>query len=261
MLSVLAGRGYNLLRNPRTGVEPGDIWMGFDGAFRTTDSSLDMLIDGGFDLPTAQEKRLLDVESGRSDAIAASVGLTVLGPALAAMGAPGVLDEVRSKVQHRHDAFLHISLTDVVECSIPLLEVAQDLRFRQVSSSVETTITGDRPVAVATAVVYSRGFLVDVVDSHGGSLDLGVGIPIVGEVEATVGGASVTTSARSFEGPEPIAIGVRLHKVTFDRKRLSLRLEGVRTEMPVFGEGANIGDVEAAPLLVGGADGDLFTNL
>jgi len=259
LLGVFAKKGYTLLKNMRTGVEPLDAWIDMSGAGPWEPvGRLGSLLDSDLaDLPvdTATD---LDFENSQTEAIDVNVGLGFLAPFFALIGVPA-LSELRARVTGMKGAHMRVRATGVTERSISLGAVTQELDSRQIGASQAKLLTAARRIAFASHAVRTQGISVEITSKSGKSMNLGADFAFTANLDAGGHAKRESASVMNYAGTEPVTFGVRLYELVVDANRSVLRLDRA-PGYDVLGSGKRV-PKPPQPLLLDGSDGDLVADL
>jgi hypothetical protein len=256
LFKFVSDRGYTMLRNMRTGVQPGQVWLEIDGRYDPVGHVNSLLADK-LKLPKATDERLVGLNATRSHAVDAGIALDVLGPALLALGAPALLGEVKASISGMHDAAFRVELSNVIDRGIPIAEIAKGLPASRLDTSVTKTLVRARRIAIATNVMLANGLVLEATTKAGGALALKVGAKLLGSVGGGVTVEKRNDSTLSFAANTPIAVAVRLYNLVYNTSDSSMWFDKYE------GNAVLEGRSPAPPpvLYLDGVDGELFADL
>lgn len=259
LLAIVSRDEYTLLRNMRTGVGPLSTWVDFsgEGLFEPV-GELSELLEGGLSDITPSSADRPDIESERTRALEASVGLSFLAPFFAVVGL-SVLTKLRARIEGKRNAHVRIRLNQVKEWSVSLSALSQELGASQVAANQGRLLTDSRRVAFASHVIQAQSVSVEAVKRLGGGLDLGADFVFTADVDARASFQRMSKSEISFTGRAPVTFGVRLYELILDARRHVLRLDRAPGYDVLDRPGSAI--KAAKPLLLDGGDGELIADL
>jgi hypothetical protein len=218
--------GYNVIKLPRTGIEPMDVI----GHAATTErlGSLDSLwtSTAASKPPVAGPHSSAAVNGLKSDGLELSFGLSILANALAAFGASVPSLDASFKTAHS----IQFSYTNVTSTSVDPGEVGNYLTegsLRTTNPVVQTYFFGPNAAAyLIVEVLKSDSVTVSATDSNGVEVDLKVPA-LEGLLGAKVGvkPSNSSTSGVTFTGPAAL---------TFGFKVMQLNRQGDAGLAPVF---------------------------
>jgi hypothetical protein len=205
--------GYNVIKLPRTGIEPMDVigrdqvtqWLGPLGKVWTS--------AGPEPLPGPPHPASA-VNGQRTDALDLSFGLSILANTLAAFGASVPSLDVAYKSAHS----VQFAYTNVTSTSVSPFDAGNYLAqgtLRTDNPVVKNYFLGEKTKTfLILEVLKSASITVTAVDSHGTSI--GVDIPALEGVLSSKIGVSPSDSSNSsvtFTGPDPVTFGFSVQQI------------------------------------------------
>lgn len=215
--------GYNVVKLPRTGIEPMDVigrdqatqWLGPISRVWTTTE------------PTPQPgppHPAVAVNGQRTDALDLSVGLSVLANALAAFGASVPSLDLAYKSAHS----IQFAYTGVTSTSVAPFDAGNYLAKGTLSSENPVVqnyfLDGNATAYLIVEVLKSNSITVTASDSHG--VGVSVDVPALqGVVGAKIGVKPSDSSNYSitFTGPEAVTFGFAVQQIQREGEKWILR--------------------------------------
>jgi hypothetical protein len=242
----------NLLSPPGDRVEPGSVYVKI-GKGLTSPGDLRDLLEPPAQLPEPYaEPRLADLSGSWSDKVSAKAGLGLLEQFLAALGAPGLLDEVKASVQRSGARKLAFRFEGVSRESISPVALGKALAGRRLVEDHPLVRDGNRYFAVAS-VMRSSSISVQAADADGHAVDLGAGLAHVAEADVTVDTSRDSENEVLYRGGRPLAIAVELYELRW--RAGSVEFTTPSGPLPV--QGLEEAGEEPEPALIG-EDDDAF---
>jgi hypothetical protein len=209
--------GLNLLSLPGRRVACGSVYVEQDGRL-TAPGPLNDLIEPRITLKKPFEDDLPDLAGVWSDSVSTDVGLELLQNFLVALGAPGLVDEVRVSAKHNASRKVAFRFEKVSRESLNPISLGKALNGRRLSASNPWVRDGNRYFAVA-AVVRSRSISIQGRANDDSAIELGVGVATVAEAKAKVEVAHGEDDDLVFKGRDPLAVAVELYELRWDEDR------------------------------------------
>jgi hypothetical protein len=219
-LSCLEAFGYCVVRLPMADLAPLEMLLrSGDDLERLGSLATALEPRPGARLPRISRDRPAPTITGRRTGhLDVSVGLSLLGSVVAAMGGTQVgLDEA-----YRSAHTLTFEFRDVTEDRIEVVDLDQYLagsRVSRRSAHIATLLDAD-DIYVTTAVVKSRSLGVDARDENGVSVS--VQVPALQQLAAgrvAIGQSGETASTIVYTGDTPLAFGFRAVRLFYDGGR------------------------------------------
>lgn len=208
-ITYLNALGYNVVRLPRTGIEPLDI-IGKDSVTQYV-GPISRVWHSAVPVPSpGPDHPATAVNGQKSESLSLTLGLTILANTLAAFGATvPSLD-----FSHTEAKAIQFSYANVVSSSIDLFSVGDYLAqgdLNQGNPVVDHYFNDpDSQTFLITEVLRSNAITITATDSSGNGVQLDVPA-IQGAVGAKVGvnATTASTSTLTFTGPEAVTFGFR----------------------------------------------------
>jgi hypothetical protein len=215
--------GYNVIKLPRTGIEPMDVigrdkgmqWLGQLSKVWTSKEAEPL---PGPPHPAAA------VNGQRTDSLDLTFGLSILANTLAAFGASVPSLETAYKSAHS----VQFAYTDVTSTSVSPFDAGNYLArgtLRSDNPVVKNYFgTGDAKAYLIVEVLKSNSITVSATDSHG--VDVGIKIPeLQGVVDAKIGvkPSNASSSAIIFTGPVAVTFGFAVQQIAREGDAWTLR--------------------------------------
>ena len=215
--------GYNVIKLPRTGIEPMDVigrdqvtqWLGPLKSVWTS--------EGPEPLPSPPHPASA-VNGQRTDALDLSFGLSILANTLAAFGASAPSLDVAYKSAHS----VQFAYTNVTSTSVSPFDAGNYLAqgtLRTDNPVVQNYFAGDGSKAyLIIEVLKSNSITVSATDSRGG--DVSISLPqIEGVVDAKIGvkPSNSSNSTITFTGPVAVTFGFAVQQIGREGDKWTLR--------------------------------------
>jgi len=205
--------GYNVIRLPRTGIEPLDV-IGRDHSTQWLGPLSKVWTSAGPEPLPGPPHPAAAVNGQRTDALELSIGLSVLANTLAAFGASAPSLNAAFKNAHA----VQFTYTNVTSTSVSPFDAGNYLTSGtlQTDNPVVKNYFGNEKVKayLIVEVLKADSITVTATDSHG--TELGVDLPhIEGVLDAKVGvkPSSSSNSTVTFTGPVPVTFGFAVQQI------------------------------------------------
>jgi hypothetical protein len=247
----------HLLSVPRADAAVGDVYVR-DGHAVVSPGNVRHLVAPPLEVVADRgPERMADISGEATTMFSASAGLGFLEGALAAMGAAGVVQQLRGELERERVRSVRFSFTDVFRSWTDVLEIGQRIWRHRVDPR-QTLAGPGRRYFLVTATAST-----DTIEIAGERED---GIAPKVDVESLVGSVGGKVSAQrtsggsvQFFGEEPLVFGVELHELLYDEEARTLRLKVASRPMALRGESAEAqpGPV-VEPAVLGAPEDDLL---
>lgn len=215
--------GYNVIRLPRTGIEPLDV-IGRDQSTQWLGPLSKVLTTAGpVPLPGPPHPAAA-VNGQRTDAFELSLGLSILANTLAAFGASA--PSLNTAFKNAHS--VQFTYTNVTSTSVSPFDAGDYLlsgTLRTDNPVVKNYFGNEKTKAyLIIEVLKSDSITVTATDSHGA--EIGLALPsIEGVVDAKIGvkPSSSSNSTITFTGPAPVTFGFAVQQIVKEGDGLTLR--------------------------------------
>ena len=215
--------GYNVIRLPRTGIEPLDV-IGRDNGMQWLGPLRKVWTSASPEPVPGPPHPAAAVNGQRTDELELSLGLSVLGNTLAAFGvsAPSL------DLAYKNARAVQFTYTNVTSTSVSPFDAGDYLAsgtLRTDNPVVKNYFGGDKSAYLILDVLKADSITVTATDSRGGKVD--VDLPHIEAVVDAKIGIKPSTSSNStvtFTGPVPIAFGFAVQRIA--RKENSWVLTG-----------------------------------
>jgi hypothetical protein len=212
-MTYLNKLGYNVVRLPRTGIEPMDV-IGRDETMQWL-GSIDTIWTSAIPKPQPGPPKPASAVNGqRSDALDLSVGLGILSNTLAAFGASAPSLDVAYKSAHS----VQFSYSNVTIVSVAPFVAGSYLAKGDLQSDNPAVrnyfLSGKATAYLIVEVLKSNSITVTATDSHG--VAVGVDLPAIeGIVDAKIGvkPSNAANSTVTFTGPEAVTFGFAVQQI------------------------------------------------
>lgn len=199
--------GYNVVRHPESGIQPGEL-IGRQGKSVRRLGSIESLITSSpITVPGASKNDLAaDLSGQESSNLKVAIGVSVLGNFISAMGG-----DLGIKAEYERARKLKFVFNEVLTDSMVPLEVGNYLRDAEIDTGnpvLEQYVLGNGELFLITKTLKSKKFGVIAEGSDGVSLDLDV--PAIQAALSAEGSITVTADSESmitYEGSVPLVFG------------------------------------------------------
>jgi hypothetical protein len=205
--------GYNVVRLPRTGIEPMDV-IGRDQTMQWL-GPIDSIWTSATPKPQpGPPKPATAVNGQKTDALDLSVGLSILGNTRAAFGVSVPSLDVAYKSAHT----VQFSYSSVTITEVPPFSAGSYLAKGELQSDNPAVknyfLSGKATAYLIVQVLKSNSLTVTATDSHGVAVD--VDLAALQGVDAKVGikPSRSGNSTISFTGPEAVTFGFAVQQIT-----------------------------------------------
>jgi hypothetical protein len=222
-LTFLNKFGYNVVRLPRTGIEPMMI-LGKAESLELLGKLSSVWKTSAAEPTVGQPQTVADMNGKQSDKLELSIGLKILADALKGFGATvPSLDLAFSRARR-----IQFTYTNTTSTSVSPLEAGNYLASGDLSTNnpvVQSYFLGDGGHAFLIVDVLKSDTLTVTATSENGS-DVKLDVPAIqGVVGATLGvkSSNASDSVIQFKGPTPITLGFKAFAIAFGDGRWNLR--------------------------------------
>ena len=214
--------GYNVVKLPRTGIEPMDVigrdattqWLGPISRVWASDEPVPS---------PGPPHAAVAINGQRSDALDLSVGLSVLANALAAFGAAVPSLDIAYKSAHS----IQFSYTGVTSTSVAPFDAGNYLAKGTLRSDNPVVqnyfLTGKAMAYLIVEVLKSNSITVTASDSHGAGVS--VDVPAIQGIigaKIAVKPSDASNSCLTFTGPEGVTFGFAVQQILRDGEKWAL---------------------------------------
>jgi hypothetical protein len=220
LLTYLKSFGYNVIRLPRTDIQPLQVLVKEDTRLTRLGDLATILRPGTqVALPRLKENvAAANISGERTRDLSIGVGLSILGSVIGAMGG----SKLGLDVTYKNARTAAFEFADVLEDRVDLADIDQYLTDADISafSSHAAQLLEADSVYVMTSTIKSKKFIVQAKESSGTPIE--IQIP---EIQKTVGGSVKVTSAReasskvAYEGPQPLVFGFQAARLFYENGR------------------------------------------
>lgn len=247
-LTYLNKLGYNVVRLPRTGIEPLDV-IGRDETVQWLGPIAEIWKSAVPQPAPLPPKDAVSVNGQRTDALELSVGLGILKNALAAFGASAPSLDTAYKSAHS----VQFSFSDVKIVSVSPFSAGSYLAKGDLATDNPVVrnyfLSGKASAWLIVEVLRSNSITVTATDSHG--VEVGVDVPAIQNVvDAKVGvkPSSSSNSTVTFSGPNAVTFGFAVQQIA--RVGDAWELHGAAPSGDIaFGVGEEGGEDGEAPTI------------
>lgn len=205
----------NLLSMPGRRVQCGSVYIDESGRL-TAPGLLSDIVQPKITLKKPfVERQLPDLSGTWSASISVRVGIGLLENFLTALGAAGLIHELKASVQNTNARSVAFRFAKVSRESILPTALGTALIGRHLLQSHPWVRQGNRYYVVA-AVLRSKSISVQGRDKRDSAVNLGAGLATVADVHAGVEVKKASTSELVYSGRDPLAIAVELYELRRD---------------------------------------------
>ena len=224
----------NLLVMPGRRVHCGSVYIQ-QGKQVTTPGELTDIVEPHVNLGEPfVEDQLPDLSGTWSDSVTASLGIQLLENFLAALGAAGLIDQLKASVKQSNARKVAFKFDSVSRESLSPIALGTALAGCHLAKSNPWVQDGNRYYAVA-GVLRSASLSVQGWNEQGSTVDLGVDVATVADIN---GGFEVKKQGKdelSYCGREALAVGVELYELRWDKQQQQLTFHTQKGPVPVIG--------------------------
>jgi hypothetical protein len=204
--------GYNVVRLPRTGIEPMDV-IGRDRTMQWL-GPIDSIWTSAIPKPQPGPAKPASAVNGqRTDALDVPVGLNILANTLAAFGISAPSLDVAYKSAHTMQfSFSNVTVTEVAPFSAGNYLAKGEL---QSDNPVVKNyfLSGQATAYLIVQVLKSNSLTVTATDSHGVAVNIDLGAFHGVDAKVGIKPSSSGTSTLSFTGPDSITFGFAVQQI------------------------------------------------
>src|SRR5271168_2245921 len=247
-MTYLNKLGYNVVKLPRTGIEPMDV-IGRDTTMQWL-GTIDTIWTSAVPKPLPSPPKAATAVNGqRTDALDLSVGLGILANTLAAFGASAPSLDVAYKSAHA----VQFSFGDVTVTSVAPFVAGSYLAKGDLDTAnpaVTNYFNGKATAYLIVEVLKSNSITVTATDSHG--VAVGVDLPAIqGVVDAkiSVKPSNASNTSITFSGPDAVTFGFAVQQIARDGNAWTLHGAAPSGDIAfgISGVGPAIGAASDAP--------------
>jgi hypothetical protein len=215
--------GYNVVKLPRTGIEPLDV-IGRDNGMQWLGPLNKIWTSTGAEPLPGPPHPAAAVNGQRTDALELSLGLSVLANTLAAFGASAPSLHTAYKSAHA----VQFTYSNVTSTSVAPFDAGNYLTagtLRSDNPVVQNYFNNENAKAyLIVEVLKADSITVTATDSHG--TEVGIDLPqIQGVLDAKIGvkPSNSSNSTITFTGPVPVTFGFAVQQIAREGDRWTLR--------------------------------------
>lgn len=216
--------GLNLLAIPRSDANVGDLYVVSNGGV-SAPGALAHVLTPEFTLPSVTKGETLgDVAGKTSGRIDAKASIGLLEGFFAAIGAAGVAGKMKAEYDKKGVKTMRFRLSKPTRDSVDPLAFGAALAGHTLNEG-HPFIQRNNRYFVTTAVVRTRSLSVTAENESADTVDLDV------EVMKSVHGTASLSATKSgegeitYDGSQPVAIGVELHELKYDSERRKFAIQ------------------------------------
>jgi hypothetical protein len=213
--------GYNVVKLPRTGIEPMDV-IGRDRTMQWL-GAIDAIWSSAMQKPQPGPPKPASAVNGqKTDALDLSVGLSILGNTLAAFGVSVPSLDVAYKSAHA----VQFSYSNVTITEVAPFVAGSYLAKGELQSDNPTVrnyfLSGQATAYLITQVLKSNSLTVTATDSHGTAVDVDLSAFQGVDTKVGIKPSSSGSSTISFTGPDAITFGFAVQQIARDGDQWTL---------------------------------------
>ena len=215
--------GYNVIRLPRTGIEPLDV-IGRDNGMQWLGPLSKVWASTGPEPQPGPPHPAAAVNGQRTDALELSFGLSILANTLAAFGASAP----SLHTAYKSARAVQFTYSNVTSTSVSPFDAGNYLAagtLRSDNPVVQNYFNNEKTKAyLIVEVLKADSITVTATDSHG--TEVGIDLPqIQGVVDAKIGmkPSNASNSTITFTGPVPVTFGFVVQQIAREADRWTLR--------------------------------------
>jgi hypothetical protein len=218
----------NLLAIPRQGVEVGDAYVVTSNGAMSTPGKLKYLLTPAIQMPDiAADETLAAIAGKQTRALNVDVGFDLLEGFFSAIGADAVIGKIKAEYQHKRVSTLRFQLKNATRDSVDAFAFGKALIPCRLNAKQPFVQDGNQYFAVV-GVLRSRSVTVSTEDEKSNNVDVGLDV-----LKSAVGGDGKLDVSQersediTYEGPLPLAFGVELVKMHYDKDQEKFFLSGI----------------------------------
>jgi hypothetical protein len=247
----------NLLKIPRQDAQVGDAYADNGGSI-TGPGRLSSLLVPKLKMPKIKTgEKLTNLATTKTRAIELSSGIGLLQGFFSAVGATGIASKIKASYAHKGAGLVRFRLLNATRDSVDPFSLGKAIAECQLDVKNPFVQDGNK-YYVTVGVIRSPSITVTAEDSNSNNLTVEAGaLKDAVSVGGKISVKNETTGELTYEAAEPLAFGVELVEMTYDRDLQSFTMKGLTGAVEIRGQPESIETV-----LVGDTEnGDVFLNL
>ena len=249
----------NLLATPRADAAVGDLYVETKGR-TSSPGSLQHFLTPGFALAeTTRDAPMAQVAGAITDAISLRIGLGLLEGFLAALGALGVVDEVKGAYSREGAHALRFSFSDARRDAVDAGWIGAQLIRQQFTPSHALVNPGNRYYLV-TGVAKSASLSVGATSKSGRQIELAADVLKAVEAEGKITVSKEREGTYAYAGDTPLAFGVELYELAHDPRANKIKMAIPDGAIRLLAAGERARPV-LEPAFIGTADDDALIDV
>jgi hypothetical protein len=234
VLKFLEDYGVNLLRLPRTRAGCGDLYVK-NGKTVSAPGDLRALLDAPVELPAVNgPEQLADLAGAISRNVSFGVGLGILEAFLAALGAPGLIDKLKAKLERTRDGGISFSFRSVTRESVDPIALGDVFAGRRFKEG-HPLVGADSRFYVVGGVVRSPSISIALTDRRSHGIDVRAEVAHAVSADANVEVKQDDTGKITYQGDKQLAIGVELYELRYDATAARFEMRPAGGPLPLRG--------------------------
>lgn len=240
----------NLLSMPGRRVACGSVYIK-EGKRVTAPGSLSDIIAKGIILDKPRvDPDLADLRGTWSDSTSLEVGIGLLRNFLIALGAAGLIDDLRASAQTTNVREIAFRFRRVSREWLSPTGLAAALAGHRFDTANPLVIPGNQYFVVAS-VLRSKSISIQGRDNAGSAAGLGAGVATVADAKAKVTVERGSEGEITYHGKKALAIGVELYELRWDEERKGFTIHPPKGPLKIMG----IKAPPPAPAFIGDDEG------
>ena len=227
----------NLLSIPRADADVGDAYVQDVGGPISPPGKLKYLLTPEFKLPKIHRDEKLTMISGKQTrALDVNAGLKLLDGFFSAIGAAIGIGKIKGEFANKHASKVRFQLKNATRDSVDAFEFGKALIPCHLNSQQPFVQPGNRYYAV-TGVLRSRSITVH--SETDGATKVGLDVDALKNAVEVGGKLAVSSDAQgeiTYTGDAPLAFGVELVELFYDREANKFYVQGLREAATVRAE-------------------------
>jgi len=252
----------HMLAVPRDSAAVGDLYIASNGTL-SAPGNMQHLLEPAFTLPALRTAEpMADVAGQISRGIEARVGLELLQGFISVFAGPAIAGNIRGSYDAKRTQLIRFRFNHVERDSVDIFEFGSKLTGHRMLTT-HPLFAADSRFYVVTAVARTSGISIIAEGERGQAIDVDVRALQELAVSSALKLGSSAASEISYSGHKPLAFGVELHELGYDRERYAFKLSVPTKPMLVRGTAPDESMAAAmidsiSPAFIGGLEGDVL---
>ena len=251
--------GLHLLAIPRERADVGDLYIAGKRGVAVA-GRVEHLLEPPLEIrATTVGERLADVAGLVSLGVTVGAALGLLEGFLSALGAAGLVGNARASFESKRTRSIRFRFQNATRDSTDVLKVGQAIWRHRFPERHGVGDAGSR-YYLATAVARTSSLTIRAETESGDAVKLDLDAARIGGADANVKITEASEGDITFAGERPLAFGVELHELVFDKKLQALKLKDPPPPTRVRTAG-DTPERAIKPAFIGGEEGDVLLHL